>query len=63
MSPSEAMPITTVTKITGAVTVLISCRNASASHFDFVAASGATSPNSDAGGDRHQDPEPQLPLH
>ena len=45
MSPSEAMPITTVTKITGAVTVLMSCRNASASHFASVAGPGATSPN------------------
>ena len=39
------MPITTVTKITGPVTVLISWMNASASHWDFFAASGATSPN------------------
>src|SRR4051812_49297625 len=45
MSPSEAMPITTVTKITGAVTVLISCRNASASHLESVAGPGATRPN------------------
>ena len=60
MSPSEAMPITTVTKITGAVTVLMSCRNASASHFASVAGPGATRPNSDAGGDRHEHPEPQL---
>ena len=45
MSPSEAMPITTVTKITGAVTVLMSCRNASASHLDSVAGPGATRPN------------------
>ena len=57
------MPITTVTKITGAVTVLISCRNASASHFASVAGPGATSPNTHAGGDRHEYPEPQLPLH
>ena len=39
------MPITTVTKMTGAVTVLMSCRNASASHFASVAGPGATSPN------------------
>ena len=39
------MPITTVTKITGPVTVLISCMNASASQSAFLAASGATSPN------------------
>src|SRR4051812_28083988 len=39
------MPMTTVTKITGAVTVLMSCRNASASHFESVAGPGATSPN------------------
>ena len=45
MSPSDAMPITTVTKITGAVTVLMSCRNASASHFESVAGPGATRPN------------------
>src|SRR3954451_12864661 len=45
MLPSDEMPITTVTKITGAVTVLISCRNASASHFESVAGPGATSPN------------------
>src|SRR5690349_20530068 len=45
MSPSEETPITTVTKITGAVTVLINCRNASASHFESVAGPGATSPN------------------
>src|SRR3954454_1638472 len=44
MSPSEAMPMTTVTKITGAVTVLINCRNASASHFESVAGPGATRP-------------------
>src|SRR4051794_17297085 len=45
MLPSDEMPMTTVTKITGAVTVLISCRNASASHFASVAGPGATSPN------------------
>ena len=45
MLPSEAMPTTTVTKITGPVTVLMSCKKASASHFAFLAASGATSPN------------------
>src|SRR4051794_11863932 len=45
MSPSEAMPITTVTKMTGAVTVLMSCRNASASHLASVAGPGATRPN------------------
>ena len=39
------MPITTVTKITGPVTVLISWMKASASHWAFLAASGATSPN------------------
>src|SRR4051794_16881509 len=44
MSPSDAMPITTVTKMTGAVTVLMSCRNASASHFASVAGPGATNP-------------------
>jgi hypothetical protein len=44
MSPKDAMPITTVTKITGAVTVLMSCRNASASHFESVAGPGATRP-------------------
>ena len=38
------MPITTVTKITGPVTVLISWMNASASHFVFSAVSGATMP-------------------
>src|SRR4051812_15888911 len=45
MSPSEAMPITTVTKMTGAVTVLINCRKASASHLASVAGPGATRPN------------------
>jgi len=39
------MPITTVTKITGPVTVLISWMNASASQSAFLAVSGATSPN------------------
>ena len=39
------MPITTVTKITGPVTVLISWMKASASHFDFFAGPGATRPN------------------
>ena len=39
------MPITTVTKITGPVIVLMSWMNASASHLDSFAASGATSPN------------------
>ena len=38
------MPITTVTKITGPVTVLISWMNASASHFVFSAGPGATRP-------------------
>src|SRR4051812_4356032 len=42
--PSDAMPITTVTKITGAVTVLMSWMKASASHFAFLALSGATRP-------------------
>src|ERR671915_10574 len=45
MFPSEAMPTTTVRKITGAVIVLTICRNASASHFASFAAAGATSPN------------------
>ena len=55
------MPITTVTKITGPVMVLISWMNASASHFAFFGGVRAqTSPNSDAGGDRDQHPEPQL---
>ena len=36
--------MTTVTKITGPVTVLMSWMNASASHFASVAGSGATSP-------------------
>src|SRR3954447_21272497 len=38
------MPITTVTKITGPVTVLMSWMKASASHFAFLAWSGATRP-------------------
>ena len=38
------MPITTVRKITGPVTVLISWMKASASHFAFSAGPGATSP-------------------
>jgi hypothetical protein len=46
MLPSEAMPTTTVRKITGAVIVLTSCRKASASHFASFAASGAANPNS-----------------
>jgi hypothetical protein len=44
MSPSEAIPITTVTKMTGPVTALISWMNASASHCAFSAASPATRP-------------------
>src|SRR5687768_6498379 len=44
MLPSEAIPMTTVRKITGAVIVLTSCRNASANHFASLAAAGATSP-------------------
>ena len=43
-APSEAIPITTVTKITGAAIVFTNCRKASASHLAFVAWSGATSP-------------------
>ena len=38
------MPITTVTKITGPVTALITWMNASASQSAFFAESGATSP-------------------
>ena len=38
------MPITTVTKMTGPVTALISWMNASASHCAFSAASCATRP-------------------
>src|SRR3954452_13669685 len=38
------MPITTVTKMTGPVTVLMSWMNASASHLALMAASGATRP-------------------
>ena len=43
--PIEAMPITTVTKITGPVIAWMIWMNASASHFAFSAVSGATSPN------------------
>ena len=39
------MPITTVRKITGPVTVLIIWMKASASHFALSAGPGATSPN------------------
>jgi hypothetical protein len=42
MLPIDAMPIRTVTKITGPV---MAWMNASASHFAFSAVSGATSPN------------------
>src|SRR3954451_15733578 len=45
MLPSEAMPITTVTKMTGPVTVLMTWMKASASHLAFLAVSGATRPN------------------
>jgi hypothetical protein len=45
MSPSDAIPTTTVRKITGAVIVFTSWRKASASHFASFAASGAASPN------------------
>jgi hypothetical protein len=44
MSPSEAMPITTVTKMTGPVTALISWMKASASHWAFSACSWNSSP-------------------
>ena len=44
MLPSDAIPITTVRKITGAVIVFTSCRKASASHFASVAGPGAASP-------------------
>ena len=54
------MPITTVTKITGPVTVLISWMKASASHFVFSAGPGATSPTTMPSGDRDDHPEPQL---
>ena len=39
------MPITTVRKITGPVTALMSWMKASASHFAFSAGPGATRPN------------------
>ena len=42
--PIDAMPITTVTKITGPVIAWITWMKASASHFAFSAVSGATSP-------------------
>ena len=58
--PSEAMPITTVRKITGPVTALISWMNASASHFAFSAWPGATRPKTMPARDRDDDPEPQL---
>jgi hypothetical protein len=45
MSPSEAMPITTVTKMTGPVAALISWMKASASHWALSACSSNSSPN------------------
>src|SRR3954447_7744382 len=54
------MPITTVTKITGPVTVLMSWMNASASHLALMAASGATRPKTIPAADRDEHPEPQL---
>ena len=45
MLPSDAMPTTTVTKMTGPVTVLISWMNASASHSVSLAMLGATRPS------------------
>jgi hypothetical protein len=42
--PIDAMPITTVTKMTGPVIAWITWMNASASHFACSAVSGATSP-------------------
>ena len=44
MSPIDATPITTVTKMTGPVMALMSWMNASASHSVFSAVSGATMP-------------------
>ena len=44
MSPRDAMPMMTVTKMTGPVTALISWMNASASHCALSAASSATRP-------------------
>ena len=44
MSPSAAMPMTTVTKMTGPVTALMTWMKASASHCAFSAASWATRP-------------------
>ena len=55
------MPITTVTKMTGPVTALISWMNASASHWAFSAASSHQAED-DAGHDRDHDVEPQLPV-
>jgi hypothetical protein len=42
--PSDAIPTTTVTKITGPVMVWMSWMNASASHLASFAGSGATRP-------------------
>ena len=42
--PIEAIPITIVTKMTGPVIAWITWMKASASHFAFIAVSGATSP-------------------
>ena len=43
--PIDAIPMTTVTKMTGPVIAWITWMNASASHFALTAVSGATSPN------------------
>ena len=53
------MPITTVRKITGPVTVLIIWMKASASHLAFSAGPGPQAED-DAEGDRDDHPEPQL---
>jgi len=45
MLPREAIPITTVMKITGPVIVWISWMNASASHLASTAGPGNASPN------------------
>ncbi len=58
--PSEAMPITTVRKITGPVTALISWMKASASHLASSAGPFATRPKMIPADDRDDDPEPQL---
>jgi hypothetical protein len=59
MLPSDAMPITTVTKITGPVTVLMSWMKGVGEPLRLLGLVGRDEAEDDPGGDRDEDPEPE----